>query len=238
MGRRGRFEQLLGPADCYLGRDGQVPKEAASQVLDSCSAWWLPLRRAQATARWRACSAARLSPRPQLADRQPRLGQALQVAAGLQYRRSRLARLDSFGVGAALRTWISACRTPIRACPRTGPDHRGNLQALGEGGLGLLQVAGRIQHRPQQPVQVGAQPWIGGVRRERAFQPALPLLEQSAGQPEPAQRAGQPRPGLAAADGQGVAEGGAEVVLLTSRTGSSRSRSASPRNASACWSRT
>jgi hypothetical protein len=64
-------------------------------------------------------------------------------------------------------------------------------------------------------VQVGAQPWLGGVRCEGAFQPALPLLEQPAGQPEPAQRPGQPRPGLAAADGQGVVQGGAEVVLLT-----------------------
>ena len=55
-------------------------------------------------------------PETQLADQQPRLGQALQVALGFQHRRGRLACLECFGAGLRLaQTWISACRTRIRA---------------------------------------------------------------------------------------------------------------------------
>jgi hypothetical protein len=149
---------LLGPADCYLGRDGQAPEEKRQPGFG------LLLRAVVAASPGPGGgpleglfgSQAVNTRATQLADRQPRLGQALQVAAGLQYRRSRLARLDSFSEGAALQNLDFGLQDPDPGLDGGQPGRRGNLQALGQGGLGLLQVTGRIQHRPPQPVQVGA----------------------------------------------------------------------------------
>jgi hypothetical protein len=132
----------------------------------------------------------------------------------VKYGGGRLAFLKRLGFTSALQITDSREQDadPGLHCGRTGCCR--NITAFGQHGFGLSQVADLKQDSAQQPEQVGTQPQVSRAEGEGAFQPGLPFLEQSAGQPEAAQRMGQPGPGLATTVGEYVVKGGAEVVLL------------------------
>ena len=148
-----------------------------------------------------------------LANQQPRLGQAFQVAFGFQHRCGRGARVECLAVVPALLSLNVGLHDRDPGLRGGQASRSGGREALGQGSLCPFQVAERKTHRPEQPEQVGVQPRAGRARREGTLQPAAGLLQQPARQPETAQRPGQLRPGLAAAR-QRVIQGGAEVVLL------------------------
>ncbi len=153
------------------------------------------------------------TPQMHLANQQPRLGQAFQVAFGFQHRCGRRARVEYLAEVPALVNPNVRLHDRDPGLRGAQASRRGDREALGQGCLCPFQVAERKTHRPEQPEQVGVQPRAGRARREGTLQPAAGLLQQPARQPETAQRPGQLRPGLAAAR-QRVLQRGAEVVLL------------------------
>ena len=109
------------------------------------------------------------TPETQLADHHPRLGRAFQVAVGFQHRCGRITCLECIGQGSALPDLDVRLQDPDPGLSRGQARLGGDLHALGQGSLCPVLVAGRIQHRPEQPVQVSLQPPIGWARGQRAF---------------------------------------------------------------------
>src|SRR5436190_1928800 len=115
----------------------------------------------------------------------------------MEYRGGRLAFLKGLGFACALQIVDSREQDadPGLHCGRAGCCR--NITTFGQHSFGLSEVADLKQDSAQQPQQAGTQPQVSRAGSEGAFQPGLPFLEQSTGQPETAQRMDQPGPGLA-----------------------------------------
>jgi len=145
---------------------------------------------------------------------QPSFGQACRITGGFEHGGGCPAFLQRLGDGSVSQV-VHFREQDADPGPQDGRTRRrGNLGALGQHGIRLVQVTGLIQQSAQDPQQLRPQPLVGNRAGERTFQPAAALLKEPPGEPETAQRQREPRPGLIVSR-QRPLQRAAEVVEIT-----------------------